>query len=128
MAASALMNRPQTNRSRPRASVGTASVRRSPVPRELRQRVEALLEENYAFMDSPIFRRRNIEAELFTFDNDQEPALPRTAWYQPTRDEMLDAAIVGAPQLMKGDEEKLMFLRYNYTKLRLGRLQRKIKA
>src|SRR6476660_7735234 len=95
MAASAMMNRPKHSRSRPAA---VATVRRSPVPRELRQRVEALLEENYAYMDSPIFRRRNIEAELFTFDNDQEPALPRTSWYQPTRDDVLDSAVVGAPQ------------------------------
>ena len=64
----------------------TAGVRRSPVPRKLRRRVEPLLEENYAFMDSPIFRRKNIEDELFTFENG-EPALPLTSWYQPTREE-----------------------------------------
>jgi hypothetical protein len=29
---------------------------------------------------------------------------------------------------MKGDEEKMMFMRFNYSKLRLGRLQRKIRA
>jgi RNA polymerase sigma factor (sigma-70 family) len=29
---------------------------------------------------------------------------------------------------MKGDEERMMFMRFNYSKLRLGRLQRKIKA
>jgi RNA polymerase primary sigma factor len=29
---------------------------------------------------------------------------------------------------MKGDEEKMMFMRFNYSKLRLSRLQRKIKA
>src|SRR5690242_10789745 len=98
MAASATMNRP---RSRPTPAAAT---RRSPVPRGLRQRGEGRLEENYAFMVSPIFRRRNIEAELFTFDNDQEPALPLTSWYQPTRDDVLDSATVGAPQLMKGAE------------------------
>ena len=37
------------------------AVRAAPVPRALRARVENLLEENYAFMDSPIFRQRNIE-------------------------------------------------------------------
>ena len=81
-----------------RKDMNAAPARRAPVPRLIRARVEPLLAENYAFMDSPVFRRRNIEAELFTFENDQEPALPRTSWYQPTRDEMLDAAIVGAPQ------------------------------
>jgi RNA polymerase sigma factor (sigma-70 family) len=101
--------------------------RHAPVPRVLRARVEELLKENYAFMDSPVFRRKNIETELFTFEQDHEPALPMTAWYQPTRDEVLDVNITGAPQLMSAAEERLMFQRFNYAKLRLSRLQRKIR-
>jgi RNA polymerase primary sigma factor len=100
--------------------------RRTAVPKALRTRVEELLKENYAFMDSPIFRRKNIEKELFTFEQDQEPVLPMTSWYQPTRDEVLNVSITGAPQLMSTAEERLMFQRFNYAKLRLGRLQRKI--
>ena len=97
----------------------------SPIPRQMRAQVEALLLENYAFMDSPIFKQKGIEKELFTFD--VEPQLPMTSWYQPTRDEAIDQAMVGAPQLMKAQEEKLMFLRFNYAKLKLCRLQRRIK-
>jgi RNA polymerase sigma factor (sigma-70 family) len=97
------------------------------VPRELRKRVEALIDESYAFMDSPVFRRKNIEADLFTFDHDVEPALPFTSWYQPTRDEALEQGTFASPQLMKGKEEQTMFLRFNYAKLRLSQLQRKIK-
>jgi RNA polymerase sigma factor (sigma-70 family) len=96
------------------------------VPRALRQRVETLLEENYAFMDSPVFKKRNIEKELFDFE--QEPVLPLTSWYAPTRDEDLDVKVTGAPTLMKAPEEKLMFLRFNYSKCRLSKLQKKIKA
>ncbi len=107
-------------------STSTRPVRRqAPIPRTVRQKVEALLEESYAFMDSPIFRQRDIEKQLFTFD--VEPQLPLTAWYQPTRDEAVDEAIAGAPQLMKAAEERLMFLRFNYAKLRLSRLQKLIK-
>jgi RNA polymerase primary sigma factor len=84
-----------------------------------------LLEESYAFMDSPIFRRKNIESELYDFD--REPQLPLVSWYQPTRDEAVDQTMAHAPQLMKGDEERMMFLRFNYAKLRLGKLQRLIK-
>jgi len=94
------------------------------VPRALRQRVEPLLLESYAFMDSVIFRQRNIEQELFS--DDAEKSLPLVAWYQPTRED-LESASVGAPQLMSTKEEKLMFLRFNYCKLRLARLQRSIK-
>ena len=95
------------------------------IPRVLRQKVEALLLESYDFMDSPVFKQKNIEKELFNFE--VEPQLPMTAWYQPTRDDVLDSAIVGAPQLMKGPEEKLMFLRFNFTKRKLTALQKLIK-
>ncbi len=97
----------------------------SRIPRAMRQKAEHLLEGNYAFMDSPIFARKEIEEELFNFD--REPELPLTSWYQPTRDEAVDEAISGAPQLMKGPEERLMFLRFNYAKLRLCRLQKLVK-
>lgn len=99
--------------------------KRSPIPRALRQRVEELLLENYAFMDSPLFKRKGVEAELFT--EDAERSLPLTSWYQPTRDDAFENGIsAGAPQLMKAAEERLMFLRYNYCKVRLSQLQKKI--
>jgi RNA polymerase sigma factor (sigma-70 family) len=107
------------------ATSATIRPRGLPVPRATRQKVEALLEESYAFMDSPIFRRKNIEKELFDFET--EPQLPLVSWYQPTRDEAVDETMSAAPQLMKGPEERLMFLRFNYCKLRLCKLQRLIK-
>src|SRR4051812_23256259 len=99
------------------------------IPRAMRARVEALLEENYAFMDSPIFKQRNLEKSLFAFEERDgvEPALPLTSWYQPTRDEVIDETMKHAPQLMKGGEEKLMFLRFNFCKRRLTQLQKVIK-
>jgi len=99
--------------------------RQQPIPRVLRAAAERLLEIPYPFMDSPIFKRRDIESELFGFDI--EPQLPLTSWYQPTRDDATDPSTSGAPQLMKADEERMMFLRFNYAKLRLGRLQRLVK-
>ncbi|HET6248778.1 MAG TPA: sigma-70 family RNA polymerase sigma factor [Tepidisphaeraceae bacterium] len=104
---------------------GRSTSQGTTIPRALRQKVEVLLLESYAFMDSPIYHQKDIEKQLFTFD--KEPALPMTSWYQPTRDEALDEAIQGAPQLMKADEERLMFLRFNYSKLKLSKLQRLIK-
>src|ERR1700719_945434 len=85
-----------------------------PIPRSMRQKVEEILKESYAFMDSPIFQQKEIEKELFDFD--KEPQLPMTSWYQPTRDEALDEAMHGAPQLMKAGEERIMFLRFNFSK------------
>ena len=97
------------------------------IPRALRQKVEALLAESYDFMDSPTFKQKNIEKQLFDFEGGVEPALPMTAWYQPTRDDALDSAIVGAPQLMKAAEERLMFQRFNFSKRKLCQLQKLIK-
>jgi RNA polymerase sigma factor (sigma-70 family) len=48
-----------------------------------------------------------------------------TSWYQPTREEIADQ-LKGTPQLMKAPEEKLMFLRFNYSKFRLTKLQKKL--
>jgi len=106
------------------AQIPRKTQRAAPVPRELRAKVESLLPENYAFMDSPVFRRKNIERDLF--DMSREPELPRVAWYQPTRDDMLNEKVVGAPQLMKGDEERMMFLRFNFSKKQLSKMKKQI--
>lgn len=98
----------------------------SHVARPLRERVEALLQENYKFMDSKVFHRKGVEAELFAYD--AEPELPKTGWYQPTRDDGADTSSNGAPQLMSAAEERLMFYRFNYCKMRLSQLKRKIRA
>src|SRR5258706_1704411 len=99
--------------------------KKTSVPKGTLQRVEAILAGNYAFMDSPVFKNRNIEKELFTFAN-EEPKLPLTSWYQPTRED-LENNRVTTPQLMSAAEEKLMFLRFNYAKRKLQGLQKKVK-
>jgi len=106
----------------------SAPQRAKPVPRALRARAEQILAENYAYMDSPIFRHRGIEAELFSFEEKggEEPALPLTSWYQPTREEIADQ-LSGNPQLMKAPEERLMFRRFNFAKRKLNGLQKKAK-
>src|SRR3954470_23435696 len=96
------------------------------VPKGMLQRVEAILAGNYAFMDSPVFKNRNIERELFTFADGTEPNLPLTSWYQPTRED-LENNRVTTPQLISAAEEKLMFLRFNYAKRKLQMLQKKVK-
>jgi RNA polymerase primary sigma factor len=108
----------------PNKTSATSPARAMPIPRAMRQRVEPLLAESYAFMDSPIFKQREIGKQLF--DLDSEPQLPPVAWYQPTRDEAVDQTMAAAPQLMTAAEERLMFLRFNYSKMRLCRLQKRI--
>ena len=100
--------------------------RPSPIRREMRERVERLLVENFSYMDSPTFRHKRVEEELFTEDAERE--LPLTSWYQPTRDDLAEAGSGSPPQLMKGPEERLMFLRFNYCKKQLLALQKQINS
>jgi RNA polymerase sigma factor (sigma-70 family) len=93
------------------------------IPRALRDQVESLLNENFSYMDSPTFRHKHVEDELFS--ENPQPELPLTSWYQPTREDAADGA--APPQLMKAPEERLMFLRFNYCKKRLLNLQRQIR-
>ena len=99
------------------------TVRAAPVPRLMRARIETLLPENYAFMDSPSFKERGIEKVLF--GENHEPVLPLTSWYAPTRDEAVEGS-TSSPTLMKPAEEKTMFLRFNYSKCKLSKLKAKI--
>src|SRR3954467_6093 len=63
-----------------------SATRKGSVSKAVARRVEELLAGNYAYMDSPLFAQKNIEKELFTFD--EEPKLPMTSWYQPTREDL----------------------------------------
>lgn len=94
------------------------------IPAGLRARAEAILATPYPFMDSPLFKQRGVEKELF---NEPIPELPKTDWYQPTREDVLNEN-TASPQLMKPAEEQLMFRRFNYCKYKLGKLQKKAKS
>jgi RNA polymerase sigma factor (sigma-70 family) len=75
-------------------------------------------------MDNPLFRKKGIEQMLISAETDTQE-LPLTSWYQPTRDEELPES-VGTPQLMDAKEERMMFLRFNYAKRCLQKLQQQI--
>src|SRR5258706_665921 len=98
--------------------------RKRRVPKSVQGRVSEILLGNYAFMDSPVFKQRNIERQLFTFD--EEPKLPLTSWYQPTREDLENQKLT-TPQLMSTAEERLMFLRFNFAKKKLQQLDKKVK-
>jgi RNA polymerase sigma factor (sigma-70 family) len=106
------------------ATKRSRSAKKGTVSRAVAKRVEELLAGSYAYMDSPIFAQKGIEKELFTFE-DEEPKLPLTSWYQPTRED-LEGKQAATPQLMSTAEERLMFLRFNYAKRKLTLLQKKV--
>jgi RNA polymerase primary sigma factor len=102
---------------------------RNKLPRAMREQVEQILAESYDYMDSPVFRKRSTERELFDSVDGQlsaEPTLPPTAWYQPTFQD-LENATAESPKLMSAKEEVLMFRRFNFAKRKLGLLQKQAK-
>jgi len=105
------------------ATVEKKQIRKERIPKALREQVDRLFLENFAFMDSPIFRRKHIERDLFEVE--AEPQLPPTAWYQPTWQD-LEGVGSNSPKLMKAAEERMMFLRFNYAKRRLSDLKKRI--
>lgn len=100
-----------------------AAAKSATASKALRDQVEPLLAQSFDYMDSPVFHRRNTEKELFETD---DPQLPAVSWYQPTREDSIEG-VAQVPQLMNAKEERLMFLRYNFSKVRLTQLQRQIK-
>jgi len=106
------------------AIANTSDTRRDRgVARTLRERAEDILRESFAFIDSPKLRARGAEARLFNAN--AEPRLPATDWYQPTTPEFKPEKTGHIPKIMGAADEPLMFLRYNFAKLRLSQLQRK---
>ena len=99
-------------------------VKATRISRALRAKVEPLLELEYAYMDSPLFKERGVEAKLFA---EEIAPLPMVGWYQPTRDDPSEAN-KGTPQLMKTPEEQLMFRRFNFAKRKCKLLKKKILA
>ena len=113
-----------TQRSK-RPSSASTSKAGDPIPALLLKRAEHCLAIPFEYMDSGQFAQRNIEKELFSYD--QEPELPRTSWYQPTRDEERKGVAAQTPQLMSAQEEKLTFLRFNFAKRKLAKLQARVR-
>lgn len=107
-----------------KAVVSKTTVTGAKIGAELRKLATGVSEKTYPFIDSPSFRRKTIEAELFA--DHPEPELPETTWYAPTRDEVLEGS-VSSPKLMKADEERRTFYRYNFAKHRINQLQKKVK-
>src|ERR1700722_20376340 len=88
-------------------------------------RVESLLSENFDFMNSSFFQHKYVEKELFASNSERD--LPPTSWYQPTCYRTPEA-VAATPQSMSAAEERMMFYRFNYCKMRLSQLRRKFGA
>ena len=67
-------------------------------------------------MPNPLFKKPTAERELF--DDGMEISRASTSWYHPMIDDELIARSAPSSSLLNGEQEKHLFLRYNYARLR----------
>jgi RNA polymerase primary sigma factor len=94
-----------------------------------RLRLAELCAEPVDFMDSPEFRKAGAERRIF--DEAPEIARPDVSWYRPLMDERSRAREMARPGrapatvLLTAAQERVLFLKLNYARFRLAKLQRK---
>jgi len=92
-------------------------------------RLLELLAEPVDFMDSPEFRKAGAERRIF--DEAPEIARPDVSWYRPLMDERTKAREMSRPGrapasvLLTAAQERVLFLKFNYARFRLAKLQKK---
>jgi len=107
----------------------SASMQQSPASLSPRDRItlsEILTNEKLEFIDDDLFHKKN--AKKLVFDDAPEIPDPNTSWYHPVMESTTN------PREVKGvvnvvltkDQERYLFLQYNYVRFRLCQLRDKI--
>lgn len=127
-----------TSRSSPTATPARGSSdARSARPRRSGSRLTAhekvrlaeLFSEPMDFMDSPEFRK--VGAERRIFEEAPEIARPDVSWYRPLMDERTRTREMSRPGrapatvLLTAAQERVLFLKLNYARYRIAKLQKK---
>ena len=92
-------------------------------------RLAELFVEPVDFMDSPEFRKAGAERRIF--DEAPEIARPDVSWYRPLMDERSRAREMSRPGrapatvLLTAAQERVLFLKLNYARFRLAKLQKR---
>lgn len=90
-----------------------------------RVRVRSILEEPADYVPDPIFSRSNAERKLF----DQAPDIPEpnTSWYHPVLDDAAERQAKSVVNVvLDAEQERALFLQFNYARYRVSRLSRMI--
>jgi RNA polymerase primary sigma factor len=87
--------------------------------------IEALT-ANLDYVKSPLFLKASAERELFTDGMQIAPA--STSWYHPLVDDELVAHSAPSSSLLTTAQEKHVFLRYNYARMRAQAMVKKFKT
>ena len=127
-----------TSRTSPTATIARGSAdarsarpRRSPARLSAQEklRLAELFMEPVDFMDSPEFRKAGAERRIF--DEAPEIARPDVSWYRPLMDERSRAREMSRPGrapatvLLTAAQERVLFLKLNYARYRMAKLQKR---
>jgi RNA polymerase sigma factor (sigma-70 family) len=92
-------------------------------------RLQSLLSEPMDFIDSKEFYVRDAETRIY----DDAPGIrkPDVAWYRPLMDDLTPSSKSQSTRqsgtvLLTADEERVLFLQYNYSRYRIAKLQKEI--
>ena len=86
----------------------------TPTQREL---ATEALSVSLDYMPNPLFNKTHAQRELFDEGMDITPA--GTGWYHPMTDDVLSSS-APTSAILKTNEERHLFLRYNYARMRTG--------
>jgi RNA polymerase sigma factor (sigma-70 family) len=88
--------------------------------------LQQLLTEEMDYIDSPEFREQDAEFRIY----DDAPMIrkPDVAWYRPLMDDLTPTKRTPTRQsstvLLTAEEERVLFLQYNYARFRISELQK----
>lgn len=97
----------------------------TPAPRD-EEVLKEILAEPMDYIDDERFHERGAEKELFV-DSPDIPA-PNTSWYQPVLKDVSSTRKLNdvVNVVLKPEQERAVFLQYNYARYRVARRQRKV--
>jgi RNA polymerase sigma factor (sigma-70 family) len=91
--------------------------------------LQSLLSEPIDFIDSKEFRETDAEFRIY----DDAPVIqkPDVAWYRPLMDDLSPSSRPQSSKhsgtvLLTGEQERVLFLQYNYARFRLANLQKEV--
>ncbi|HVS71647.1 MAG TPA: sigma-70 family RNA polymerase sigma factor [Phycisphaerae bacterium] len=96
------------------------------LPVDDREEVIEALTANLDYVKNDLFRRAAAERELF--DQGMAIAPASTSWYHPMVDDELIGQSAPSSSLLTTEQEKHLFLRYNYARLRAQAVVKKFKT
>jgi RNA polymerase sigma factor (sigma-70 family) len=96
------------------------------LPLDQREEVIEALTANLDYVKNDLFRKASAERDLF--DEGMSINAASTSWYHPMVDDELIAQSAPSSSLLTTEQEKHLFLRYNYARLRAQAVVKKFKT